>query len=137
MELIASSPLYRICCQLHDPDKPWMGRYGSYEAYNALYSTLLCGLRSCVQKSLEGSAGVNAQGGRYGNALQAATALINGHHDVVETLLQKGADVNAQGGQYGNALQAASYRRHGDVIELLITCGAKNYKRLFKQYATE
>jgi ankyrin repeat protein len=55
---------------------------------------------------LEKGADVNAQGGHYGNALQAAA---NGGHDsVVTLLLEKGADVNAQGGHYGNALQAAS-----------------------------
>jgi ankyrin repeat protein len=44
---------------------------------------------------LEKGADVNAQGGYYGNALQAAA---NGGHDsVVTLLLEKGADVNAQG----------------------------------------
>jgi ankyrin repeat protein len=53
-------------------------------------------------------AGVNAQGGRYGSALQAASS--RGYRDVVQLLLDKGADVNAQGGYYDNALQAASSR---------------------------
>ena len=38
---------------------------------------------------------VNAQGGDYGNALQAAS--LGGHDQVVQMLLDKGADVNAQG----------------------------------------
>jgi hypothetical protein len=42
-----------------------------------------------------------AQGGRYGNALQAASA--GGYEKAVQTLLAAGADVNAQGGEYGNA----------------------------------
>jgi ankyrin repeat protein len=46
------------------------------------------------------------QGGRYGNALQAAS--YRGHEAVVKMLLDKGAEVNAQGGFYSNALQAAS-----------------------------
>ena len=45
---------------------------------------------------------VNAEGGYYGNTLQAASA--EGHGTVVWLLLQKGADVNAQGGDYDNAL---------------------------------
>ena len=53
---------------------------------------------------------VNAQGGRYGNALQAASS--GGHEKIVQLLIEKGADVNAQGGRYGNALQAASYGGH-------------------------
>jgi ankyrin repeat domain-containing protein 50 len=64
----------------------------------------------------------NAQGGRYGNALQAAS--YEGHEKVVELLLDKGADVNAQGGKYDNALQAASHQGHDKVVELLLGGGA-------------
>ncbi|KAF2729999.1 hypothetical protein EJ04DRAFT_446072 [Polyplosphaeria fusca] len=45
---------------------------------------------------LDKGADVNAQGGRYGNALQAAS--YGGHEAVVKMLLDAGADVNAQGG---------------------------------------
>lgn len=45
---------------------------------------------------------IDARGGEYRNALQAAS--IHGHEKVVQILLDKGADVNAQGGWYGNAL---------------------------------
>ncbi|KAF2677730.1 hypothetical protein K458DRAFT_279074, partial [Lentithecium fluviatile CBS 122367] len=55
---------------------------------------------------LREGADVNAQGGAYGNALQAASS--GGHEQVVKLLLKKNADVNAQGGYYGNALYAAS-----------------------------
>jgi ankyrin repeat protein len=55
---------------------------------------------------LDKGADVNAQGGYYGNALQAATS--SGHRETVTLLLDKGADVNAQDGYYGNALQAAA-----------------------------
>ena len=49
-----------------------------------------------VELLLSKGADVNAQGGEYGNALQAASD--GGHEKVVELLLSKGADVNAQGG---------------------------------------
>jgi len=65
---------------------------------------------------------VNAQGGYYGNALQAASR--NGHEKVVEQLLDKGTDVNAQGGRYGNALEAASQNGREKVVELLLDKGA-------------
>jgi ankyrin repeat domain-containing protein 50 len=65
---------------------------------------------------------INAQGGHFGNALQAASS--EGHEKVVELLLGKGADVNAQGGGYGNALQAALARGHEKVVELLLGKGA-------------
>jgi ankyrin repeat protein len=41
------------------------------------------------------AADVNARGGYYGNALQAASG--EGHEQMVEPLLEKGANVNAQG----------------------------------------
>lgn len=53
---------------------------------------------------LDKGANVNAEGGKYGNALQAASS--GGHKNVVTMLLDKGADVNAQGGLFSNALQA-------------------------------
>ena len=47
-----------------------------------------------VQMLLEHGADVNAQGGHYGNALQAACS--GGHDKIVQMLLEQGADVNAQ-----------------------------------------
>lgn len=54
---------------------------------------------------MENGADVNAQGGEYDNALQAACC--RGHIEVVKWLVENGVEVNAQGGHYGNALQAA------------------------------
>ena len=57
---------------------------------------------------------VNAQGGRYGNALQAAANW--GRQATVQLLLDNIADVNAQGGEYGNALQAAIYWGYQPIV---------------------
>jgi ankyrin repeat protein len=46
-----------------------------------------------VEILLKKGANVNAQGGKYNNTLQAASA--EGYEKVVEILLQNGADVNA------------------------------------------
>ena len=76
-----------------------------------------------VQLLLNKGANVNAQGGKFGNALQAAS--YEGHKEVVQLLLDKGADVNAQGGdEYGSALQAASSKGHDEVVQLLRDRGA-------------
>jgi ankyrin repeat protein len=75
-----------------------------------------------VRLLLEKGVNVNAQGGVYGNALQAASH--NGHEAVVRLLLKKGANVNAQGGYYGNALQAASSEGHEAVVRLMLEKGA-------------
>ncbi|KAJ6140213.1 hypothetical protein N7471_006699 [Penicillium samsonianum] len=43
---------------------------------------------------LERGVDVNAQGGHYGNALQAARA--GGHDKIAQMVLERGVDVNAQ-----------------------------------------
>ncbi|KAF2475874.1 uncharacterized protein BDR25DRAFT_168930, partial [Lindgomyces ingoldianus] len=53
---------------------------------------------------LDKGADINAQGGEYGNALQAA--IQQGNSEVILLLLDKGENINSQGGEYGNALQA-------------------------------
>ncbi|KAJ8112693.1 hypothetical protein OPT61_g5001 [Boeremia exigua] len=68
-------------------------------------------------------ADINAQGGRYGNALQA-TCYDHGDERIVRLLLGKGANVNAQGGDFGNALQAAAASGREAVVTLLIERGA-------------
>jgi ankyrin repeat protein len=57
----------------------------------------LGGHREIIQLLLDKGADVNAQGGEYGNALQAASW--GGHQEAVRLLLDNGADVNAQGGK--------------------------------------
>jgi ankyrin repeat protein len=76
------------------------------------------GHNEVVKMLLDKGADVNAQGGDYGNALQAASA--RGYEQVVETLLDKGADVNKQGGLYSNALNAAAVESHIATLELLL-----------------
>ncbi|KAJ5640171.1 uncharacterized protein N7484_008033 [Penicillium longicatenatum] len=71
---------------------------------------------------LERGADVNAQGGEYGNALQAASS--RGHQEIVQMLLERGADIDAQGGKYSNALQAASSRGHQEIVQMLLERGA-------------
>ncbi|KAF2469207.1 ankyrin [Lindgomyces ingoldianus] len=77
-----------------------------------LYLAAGHGHQRMVKLLLDKGADVNAQGGRYGNALHAAS--VRGHETIVKLLLEAGADVNAQSGRYGNdnALQAASYEGH-------------------------
>ncbi|KZP27544.1 hypothetical protein FIBSPDRAFT_730607, partial [Athelia psychrophila] len=87
-----------------------------------------------VRLLLEKGADVNAPGGYYGNALQAASE--GGHDVIVRLLLEKGANVNAQGGRLGSALKAARYEvldkqsrppKHRDrelIVNLLLEYGA-------------
>ncbi len=77
---------------------------------------------------LDKGANVNAQGGQYGNALQAASASWKGNAEIVRLLLDKGTDVDAQGGRHGNALhlQAASWRDCAEIIQILLDNGAQS-----------
>ena len=83
-----------------------------------LYYASLAGLTEASYALLKLMADINAQGGEYGNALQAAAS--EGHLAIVKLLIKKGANVNAWGGRYGNALYAASYQGHKAIVKLLI-----------------
>jgi Ankyrin repeats (3 copies) len=126
MELFLSNrEAYVNWVRLFDPDEPLEQpdiTKGSKRVAPPLYYASLAGLIESVRLLLEQGADVNAQGGYYGNALQAASA--GGHDQVVQRLLEQGADVNAQGGYYGNALQAASLRGHDQVVQRLLEKGA-------------
>ncbi|KAF4247129.1 hypothetical protein CNMCM8980_007809 [Aspergillus fumigatiaffinis] len=114
---------YAVWGRLFDPDRPRHQEPRGYENMaTPLYYASLAGLQRTVERLAEKGADVNAQGGDYGNALQAASQ--GGHKEVVQLLLEKGADVNVQGGVYGNALRAASCHGHKEVVQLLLEKGA-------------
>ncbi|KAI9764160.1 MAG: hypothetical protein M1840_008642 [Geoglossum simile] len=94
----------------------------SLNVNSPLYYALVAGLVETGKLLLEKGTDVNAQGGYYGNALQAA--LLNGHDQIVQQLLEKGANVNAQGGSFGSVLQAASAGGHDRIVQQLLEKGA-------------
>jgi ankyrin repeat protein len=108
---------FRRWCRLYQADRPWDNKPGAPRA-SRLYYACLGGLSWAAEDLTTEGADVNAQGGEYGNALQAAS--FRGNREVVQLLLDKGADVNAHGDEYGNALQAASYEGHQEVVQLLL-----------------
>ncbi|QYT00974.1 hypothetical protein H0G86_008031 [Trichoderma simmonsii] len=65
---------------------------------------------------------VNAQGGFFGSALQAAAYF--GRTLLVRVLLDKGADTNIRGAKYRSALNAAVVRGYWDIVEILLEAGA-------------
>jgi ankyrin repeat protein len=81
-----------------------------------------------VELLINKGANVNAQGGKYGTALQSASA--QGSKAMIELLPDTEADVNAQGGKHGTALQAALRAHHAESkMQLLLERGADlNYK---------
>jgi ankyrin repeat protein len=65
---------------------------------------------------------VDAQGGIYNTALQAAA--YSGQMTSIKLLLDKNADCNIRGGKYGSALNAAIISGFWDVVEILLKAGA-------------
>jgi hypothetical protein len=116
-ELALHSPYLSSCCTI-----TYINSKLAKVKIGILQSYLVFGHEAVVKMLLNKGAEINAQGGRYGNALQAASS--RGHEAVVKMLLNKGAEVNAQGGYYGDALQAASARRYREIVKLLVDKGA-------------
>jgi ankyrin repeat protein len=114
-KLLLGEQIYSNCWTF---DKPFNER----EKTSPLYYASLSGLVKVAARILGKTGHIDAQGGKYGTALQAAC--FHGHQAVVELLLSSGADVNAQGGYYGNALQAACLDGHQAIVELLLSSGA-------------
>jgi hypothetical protein len=121
MDFFQNHAAYSTLGGLFDPERPWDENPDRNRA-SPLYFASLNGLGVAVQTLLGNGADVNAQGGEYGNALQAASA--ESHEKIVQMLLQNGADVNAQGGEYGSALQAACAGGCEKVVQLLRKNGA-------------
>ncbi|GKT42724.1 putative ankyrin repeat protein L93 [Colletotrichum spaethianum] len=86
-----------------------------------LYTLALNALPNLLRAIAEIS-DVNAQGGKYGSALQVAST--KGHQQIVQLLLEAGANVNTQSGKYGSALQIASTKGYQQIVQLLLNAGA-------------
>ncbi|EXK77499.1 hypothetical protein FOQG_17796 [Fusarium oxysporum f. sp. raphani 54005] len=112
---------FQLWCHLYQADFWWSPKPGPPRAPR-LYYACLAGLTGAARDLMTEGADVNARGGGYGNALQAAS--YGGHLQIVQILLHKGADVNVQGGRYGNALQAASSEGHLEIVQTLLDKGA-------------
>jgi ankyrin repeat protein len=118
--------------RLHDVDNNWDNRINfdlqPDKIATPIYYASLLGLEQTLSILISEQSNtaifeqVNTQGGRYGNALQAAS--YGGYQDLVQFLLDKGADVNAQDGYFGNALRAASHEGYRNIVQLLLDKGA-------------
>ncbi|KAI8210061.1 putative ankyrin repeat protein [Colletotrichum sp. SAR 10_76] len=79
-------------------------------------------IKAAVMRLLDMGADVNAQGGKYGNALQAACHAENS--DMIRLLLDRGAEINRQGGFFGTAFQAACATNASAIVNVLLDNGA-------------
>ena len=133
LRLFQSQDSFVTWIKIHDPDRnrgsPIYHNRSLDSIPSPVYYASLLGLDQTLheliknwQSNSDVSEQINAQGGRHGNALQAAS--VGGHVQVVQMLLEKGADVNNPGGTFGNALQAASSGGHIQVVQMLLDKGA-------------
>jgi ankyrin repeat protein len=90
--------------------------------YRAENMAIPCRQHSGCTTSSEKGAVVNAIGGRYGTAMQAA--MFDGHIEIGELLLCHGANLNVQGGRYGSVLQAAAISGDATAVTWLLDNGA-------------
>ncbi|KAM5521104.1 hypothetical protein FOXYSP1_14994 [Fusarium oxysporum f. sp. phaseoli] len=121
VDFFKNETTFQVWCHLYQADLMWGDEPGLPRAPR-LYYACLAGLAGAARDLMTEGADVNAQGGEYGNVLQAASS--GGNLKIVQLLLDKGADISAQGGQYGNSLQAASYEGNLEVVQLLLDNGA-------------
>ena len=121
--LLQSEDTKRSWLLVHRPEEVRKDPFDDFTNVGpGLYYASLTGLLTVIWEFLTRGVDVNAQGGYFGNALQAASR--EGYKKVLEILLEQGADFNARGGEYGSVLQAASEGGHQTVVEMLIGHGA-------------
>ncbi|KAH8598546.1 hypothetical protein B0O99DRAFT_700043 [Bisporella sp. PMI_857] len=120
MKLVSTDGIYVNWLRLYDPDKPRKDSYFQKQIVLpqiALYYAASGGLVKLTGQLIENGANPNAQGGRYGNALQAVSA--NGYDKIAELLLSNGANPNAQGEDNSNVKNSSLYSHRGTVESML------------------
>jgi len=124
LKLLVDEHCLSMWLGVFEPDRPRkrIGQRQNDSLGAGVHYASFLGLRSCVSALIEGGADIEAEGGRFGTALQAASG--RGHKEIVEMLLEKGANVKAVGGDYGTALQDASVEGHKEIVEMLLKAGA-------------
>ncbi|KAK2590467.1 hypothetical protein QQS21_011854 [Conoideocrella luteorostrata] len=121
-EFLLRKETFERWTELYHSDYHWLECPSPTPLGPILYYACFSGLTGTARLLINKGFDVNAQGGAYSNALQAAS--YGGHLETVQMLLDEGADVNAQGGVYSNALQAASNGGYLETVRMLLNKGA-------------
>ncbi|KAF8507548.1 hypothetical protein JB92DRAFT_2680050, partial [Gautieria morchelliformis] len=112
--LNAKEPMFTNWLMLHDPDHHFVNMSVKHHTGGPLYYASITGLEITSQLLLDQGADINAVGGKYGTALQAAVS--GGRKKIVWSLLEHGADVNAKAKEHGTALQTAVSRGNTEIV---------------------
>jgi hypothetical protein len=104
-----------------------VNRHYRFEKAPALYWEAFLGITGVAKKLIHSGANINALGGYYGTALQAACYA--GQLKIANLFLENGADVNAQEGKHKNAINGAlqgirNYGGNPEVVQTLLEHGA-------------
>ena len=97
--------------------------FQSLDLAQPLYYAALIGVPKIVEIVLQQDVDVNAHGGFYGNALNAASG--RGYKEIVQQLLNAGADINASGSSTGTALDAVLGFLTGSITSETRVCVVK------------
>ncbi|RMJ21138.1 ankyrin repeat protein, partial [Aspergillus sp. HF37] len=106
--------------RMSDPDD-WNRRdlsKGECNVPRSLYYMSFLGLYDMAKKLVDRGDDVNARGGQFGSALQAAA--FRNHCDIIRLLLQNGAEVKVQGGLHSTALNAAAVNGSKAAFRILL-----------------
>jgi ankyrin repeat domain-containing protein 50 len=112
LELLTTREKFQAWLMVHSPDGYYIedggsGNDGNGRKYGSpIYFAAFLGLHTCLDHLFKKGHDVNAQGGTFGTALQAAVA--GRQVTVFDHLLNLGADPHIQGGMYGNVLGACA-----------------------------
>ncbi|KAL4781521.1 hypothetical protein BJX76DRAFT_359810 [Aspergillus varians] len=98
IRFLENEATFQRWAHLYQADRSWNADPGPPQG-SRLYYACFAGLVAPARHLIGNGADVNAQGGEYNNALQAA--LFRDHQEIAKLLLDKGADVDMQGGVYG------------------------------------
>ncbi|KAK5689256.1 hypothetical protein LTR17_026392 [Elasticomyces elasticus] len=116
---------YRTRLHIYNPDRPWEEDSINQleDLPEPLYYVSLSGLYHSMHSILDNEVNVNAQGGRYGTALNAASA--SGQTEAVKLLLNiENIEVDFKNGRCGTtALSQAAKRGYEAIVKLLLDIG--------------
>ncbi|KAK2035754.1 hypothetical protein LZ31DRAFT_621606 [Colletotrichum somersetense] len=112
----------KVCYGLYNTDRPWEEEQERCEKEKTPVLYHIAGILYAVEQLLKNGADIHAQGGYFGNALQAAS--FRGHKEAVQKLLDNGADITVVTMDGWLPLYAASVKGHLEVVRLLLDKGA-------------
>jgi ankyrin repeat protein len=124
MELLfdPAKPHFANWVRIYDMDQPLRSPTPHAIRSNAtpLYYAALCGIPSLVERLIvERHMDVNARGGHYGTAIQAA--LYKGHLSIVRLLIEHNADVNSKDDDGSSPLHMAAQIGDHEAVSFLLS----------------